>query len=95
MSIRNETLDVLNDIQERNQSLIKIVDGMTDEELDNILDGYLSEYGTNIDVNFSFMQMILTRQDWFDYQDPECDYKMSNKELEKYLNDRWDLLIGP
>ncbi len=41
------------------------------------------------------MQMILTRRRDDDYSDPDCDYKFSNIQLEKYFDDHWDLLANP
>ena len=82
-------------ISKRCKLLKQIVDGMSDKELDNILVGHFSEYSTNIDVNFTFMQMILTRM--CDEIYPgfyRCD-NFSNKQLEKYFDDRLDLLAIP
>jgi hypothetical protein len=41
------------------------------------------------------MQMILTRRRDEDYSDPDCDYKFSNIQFEKYFDDHWDLLANP
>jgi hypothetical protein len=46
-------------------------------------------------VNFTFMQMILTRMHDSDYPGFYRDKKLSNKELEKYFEDHWELLANP
>ncbi len=63
MGNRKMMLDLLQRTHDRYKQLQNVVEKATDQELENILDNYFSEFGTNIQVNIYFMEMIVTRID--------------------------------
>lgn len=92
MDNRKTVLDVLQKIQDKYEYLKNVAENATDQELENILDNQFYEFGTNIQVNFDFMEMIVTRMNHNADLDNSNKSKMSNEELGKYFEKNWDLL---
>ncbi len=88
MDMRKNLVEDLDRIYKKYQELRAILDNSTDQELEDILDGHFNEYATNVDCNFCFMEMILTKKD-------DDGSKLTNEELEEYFRDSWESLVNP
>ena len=86
---REMLLGVLEYIERRCQRLKEPVNNLSDEELENILYEHFEQFAMNIHIIFDFMQMVVTRVNESESSESGRKTIMSNKELEKYFNDKW------
>jgi len=94
MNNRETILDCLTTISNRYQKLKKIIDNTSDESIIDILDVHFYEFKTNIETNFTFMEMLVTRETPKEalYADYESD--MTNDELIVFFKKHFSLLYN-
>lgn len=94
MENREMISECLYEIQQKYKLLEELIDSKSDQQLDGILEVYFKEYVTNINTNFNFLQMIISRVNEDEYLETGRKSMMSNEDLEEYFKENWDLLIG-
>ncbi len=94
MNNREIILHSLKKIHTRYQRLKEIVDNTSHESLDDILDVHFYEFTTNIETNFTFMEMLITRETpkVAIYAENESD--MTNDELINFFKNHFSLLYN-
>jgi len=94
MENRKLISECLSKIYDRYNRLKEIVDNTPDESLNDILDNHFWEYTTNIEANFSFLEMIVSRRILEDESSEESKFDMTNEELDEYFQENWDSVIN-
>jgi hypothetical protein len=92
MENRKMILEVLQRIQCRCEELKDVVEKISDQDLENILDNCIFEFSGNIRVNLDFIEAILTGIDPGADPDSGNKSKMNNEELLNYFYEHVDEL---
>ncbi len=94
MGNRKMISESLAEIYRRYKMLNELVDNASDQELDNILAFHFLQYSINIEINFAFLQMIISRVNEEEYFETGRNSLMNNEELKEYFKDNQDLIVG-
>jgi len=89
MKNREMIFDCLYKIHYRYSSLKDAIEDMPDESFDDILDNRFREFAQNIETNFAFLEMIITRSIPLEESFDESEFEMTNEELEDYFTKHW------
>lgn len=74
--------------------MIDIINNTSDESLEDILDAHFAECIFNIQRNYDFLQMIITRKKAYHIEGEPDEPIMTNDELYKYFKEHVEQLMG-
>jgi hypothetical protein len=84
--------ECIKNISERLNEFKNFVNNTSDESLNNLLDAAFGNFAGNIDCNFDFMELLITRK--LDDESGESQELMTDEELHEYFMENIELLIG-
>ena len=92
MTDRDWIIVVLDNIDEMNLKLRKVVRKMSDEELEDLHHGFYDDLGLNIYNNFQFMYLVITGR--LKHKKRKNKRRMNNEEIGEYLREHWTELVS-
>jgi hypothetical protein len=94
MEMRKWLMEQLDYALENHIEMIDIINNTSDESLQDILDTHFAECIFNIQTNYTFLRMIITRKKANHIAGEPDESIMANDELDKFIKEHVNLLIG-